>query len=62
MGALLAAQSHVQVSFETPECTADADVLGTLRPLEAMRIPRLEESCRFYRASTSMFGNAETVR
>ena len=48
----LAAQSHVQVSFETPEYTANADALGTLRLLEAMRILRLEES-RFYQASTS---------
>ena len=48
----LAAQSHVQVSFETPEYTANADALGTLRLLEAMRILKLEES-RFYQASTS---------
>ena len=48
----LAAQSHVQVSFETPEYTANADALGTLRLLEAMRILELEES-RFYQASTS---------
>jgi GDPmannose 4,6-dehydratase len=48
----LAAQSHVQVSFETPEYTANADALGTLRLLEAMRILRLEES-KFYQASTS---------
>ena len=48
----LAAQSHVQVSFETPEYTANADALGTLRLLEAMRILGLEES-RFYQASTS---------
>jgi GDPmannose 4,6-dehydratase len=53
----LAAQSHVQVSFETPEYTANADGLGTLRMLEAMRILRLEKSTRFYQASTSeMFG------
>jgi len=53
----LAAQSHVQVSFETPEYTANADGLGTLRILEAMRILRLEKSTRFYQASTSeMFG------
>jgi GDPmannose 4,6-dehydratase len=53
----LAAQSHVQVSFETPEYTANADALGTLRLLEAMRILGLERSCRFYQASTSeMFG------
>jgi len=55
----LAAQSHVQVSFETPEYTANADGLGTLRLLEAMRILGLEGSCRFYQASTSeMFGKA----
>ncbi len=49
----LAAQSHVQVSFETPEYTANADGLGTLRLLEAMRILRMEERTRFYQASTS---------
>jgi len=49
----LAAQSHVQVSFETPEYTANADGLGTLRLLEAIRILKLGESCRFYQASTS---------
>ena len=55
----LAAQSHVQVSFETPEYTANADGLGTLRVLEALRILRMERSVRFYQASTSeMFGNA----
>jgi GDPmannose 4,6-dehydratase len=53
----LAAQSHVQVSFETPEYTANSDALGTLRILEAMRILGLGRSCRFYQASTSeMFG------
>ncbi len=53
----LAAQSHVQVSFETPEYTANADALGTLRLLEAMRILGMEGTCRFYQASTSeMFG------
>ncbi|HKF96999.1 MAG TPA: GDP-mannose 4,6-dehydratase [Steroidobacteraceae bacterium] len=53
----LAAQSHVQVSFETPEYTANADGLGTLRILEAMRILRLEQRTRFYQASTSeLFG------
>ena len=52
----LAAQSHVQVSFETPEYTANADGLGTLRLLEAMRILRLHDT-RFYQASTSeMYG------
>jgi len=49
----LAAQSHVQVSFETPEYTADADGLGALRLLEAIRILRLEKEVRFYQASTS---------
>jgi GDPmannose 4,6-dehydratase len=54
----LAAQSHVQVSFETPEYTANADGLGTLRLLEALRILRLENRVRFYQASTSeLFGN-----
>jgi GDPmannose 4,6-dehydratase len=53
----LAAQSHVQVSFETPEYTANADGLGTLRILEAIRILQLEQRTRFYQASTSeMFG------
>ncbi|MGB6910810.1 MAG: GDP-mannose 4,6-dehydratase [Methyloceanibacter sp.] len=52
----LAAQSHVQVSFETPEYTANADALGTLRLLEAMRILRLKDT-KFYQASTSeMYG------
>jgi GDPmannose 4,6-dehydratase len=49
----LAAQSHVQVSFETPEYTANTDSIGTLRLLEAMRILKLGESARFYQASTS---------
>jgi len=58
----LAAQSHVQVSFETPEYTANSDALGTLRLLEAMRILGLEQSCRFYQASTSeMFGLVQEV-
>ena len=53
----LAAQSHVQVSFETPEYTANADGLGTLRLLEAIRILGLEKQTRFYQASTSeMYG------
>jgi GDPmannose 4,6-dehydratase len=53
----LAAQSHVMVSFETPEYTANADGLGTLRLLEAVRILGLEKKTRFYQASTSeMFG------
>lgn len=49
----LAAQSHVQVSFETPEYTANADAIGTLRLLEAIRILGLERQTRFYQASTS---------
>jgi len=55
----LAAQSHVQVSFETAEYTANADALGTLRLLEAIRILGIEKRVRFYQASTSeLFGNA----
>jgi GDPmannose 4,6-dehydratase len=58
----LAAQSHVQVSFETPEYTADADALGTLRLLEAIRILGLEKTCRFYQASTSeLYGLVQEV-
>ena len=59
---ILAAQSHVQVSFETPEYTANADALGTLRLLEAIRILGMEETTRFYQASTSeLYGDvAET--
>lgn len=49
----LAAQSHVAVSFEAPEYTADVDALGTLRLLEAIRFLGMEKSCRFYQASTS---------
>jgi GDPmannose 4,6-dehydratase len=49
----LAAQSHVAVSFETPEYTANADALGALRILESMRILGMDESARFYQASTS---------
>ncbi len=49
----LAAQSHVAVSFEEPEYTANSDALGTLRLLEAIRILGLEKTCRFYQASTS---------
>ena len=56
----LAAQSHVQVSFETPEYTANADALGTLRLLEAIRILRMEKRVRFYQASTSeLYGNTK---
>src|SRR5437667_4316221 len=55
----LAAQSHVQVSFETPEYTVNADALGTLRLLEAIRILGRERSTRFYQASTSeLYGDA----
>src|SRR5246127_5169810 len=58
----LAAQSHVQVSFETPEYTANADAVGTLRLLEAIRILGLENKTRFYQASTSeMFGLVQEV-
>jgi GDPmannose 4,6-dehydratase len=58
----LAAQSHVRVSFETPEYTANADALGTLRLLEAIRILRLEDKVRFYQASTSeLYGMAQEV-
>ena len=58
----LAAQSHVQVSFETPEYTANADGLGTLRLLEAMRILKLGEQVRFYQASTSeLYGKVQEV-
>ena len=55
----LAAQSHVQVSFETPEYTANSDALGALRMLEAVRILGMERKVRFYQASTSeLYGNA----
>lgn len=58
----LAAQSHVQVSFETPEYTGNADALGTLRLLEAVRILKMENSCRFYQASTSeLYGLVQEV-
>lgn len=58
----LAAQSHVRVSFETPEYTAQADALGVLRILEAIRILKLEKKIRFYQASTSeLYGNATIV-
>src|SRR5205807_803278 len=56
----LAAQSHVQVSFETPEYTANADGLGTLRMLEAIRILGMEKRARFYQASTSeLYGSVQ---
>ena len=58
----LAAQSHVKVSFDSPEYTADVDALGTLRLLEAIRMLGMEKSCRFYQASTSeLFGKVQEV-
>jgi len=58
----LAAQSHVAVSFETPEYTANSDAIGTLRVLEAMRILGLDTKTRFYQASTSeMFGKVQEI-
>ena len=58
----LAAQSHVAVSFETPEYTANADALGTLRILEAIRILGLVDTIKFYQASTSeLYGNAQEI-
>ena len=58
----LAAQSHVQVSFEMPEYTANADAVGTLRLLEAIRILGMEKSVRFYQASTSeLFGKVQEI-
>lgn len=58
----LAAQSHVMVSFETPEYTANADAIGTLRILEAIRILGLEKETRFYQASTSeLYGKVQAV-
>lgn len=58
----LAAQSHVQVSFDAPEFTADVDAVGVLRVLEAVRTNHLEESCRIYQASTSeLYGKVEEV-
>ncbi len=58
----LAAQSHVQVSFETPEYTANADALGTLRVLEAIRILGLADKARFYQASTSeLYGKVQEI-
>jgi len=56
----LAAQSHVRTSFDTPEYTANADALGTLRILEAIRILKLQKKTKFYQASTSeIFGNTD---
>ena len=58
----LAAQSHVAVSFEEPEYTANSDALGTLRLLEAIRILGLEQKTRFYQASTSeLFGKVQEI-
>jgi GDPmannose 4,6-dehydratase len=58
----LAAQSHVQVSFETPEYTANADALGALRLLEAIRILGMQEKVRYYQASTSeLYGKVQEV-
>ncbi|MBF0162735.1 MAG: GDP-mannose 4,6-dehydratase, partial [Magnetococcales bacterium] len=58
----LAAQSHVAVSFESPEYTANADALGTLRLLEALRILKMEQRVRFYQASTSeLFGKVQEI-
>ena len=58
----LAAQSHVQVSFEVPEYTANADAIGTLRILEAIRILGMQDRCRFYQASTSeLYGLVQEV-
>ena len=58
----LAAQSHVKVSFDSPEYTANADAIGTLRILEAIRILKLEHKTRFYQASTSeMYGHVQEI-
>ncbi|MCD6168104.1 MAG: GDP-mannose 4,6-dehydratase [Caldisericia bacterium] len=58
----LAAQSHVKVSFETPEYTANADALGTLRLLEAIRILKMENKVKFYQASTSeLYGKVQEI-
>src|SRR3990172_2278614 len=58
----LAAQSHVKVSFETPEYTANSDALGTLRLLEAIRILNLKDKTKFYQASTSeMYGLVQEI-
>ena len=59
----LAAQSHVQVSFDAPEFTADVDAVGVLRILEAVRINHLEKTCRIYQASTSeLYGKVKEYR
>lgn len=58
----LAAQSHVQVSFETPEYTANADAIGVLRILEAIRILKMDDKTRFYQASTSeLYGKVQEI-
>ena len=58
----LGAQSHVAVSFQTPEYTADVDALGTLRLLEAIRFLKLEKKCKFYQASTSeLYGLVQQI-
>ena len=58
----LAAQSHVKVSFETPEYTANSDAMGTLRLLEAIRILKLEKKTKFYQASTSeLYGKVHEI-
>jgi GDPmannose 4,6-dehydratase len=58
----LAAQSHVAVSFETPEYTANSDAIGTLRLLEAIRILGMEKKARFYQASTSeLYGKVQEI-
>ncbi len=58
----LAAQSHVQVSFECPEYTANTDALGTLRLLEAIRLLKMEEKTKFYQASTSeLYGLVQEI-
>ncbi len=58
----LAAQSHVQVSFEVPEYTAESDAVGTLRILEAVRILGLEKNCKIYQASTSeLYGKVQEI-
>ena len=58
----LGAQSHVHVSFETPEYTANSDALGALRILEAIRLLKMEKKTRFYQASTSeLYGKAREI-
>ena len=58
----LAAQSHVQVSFDAPEYSGDVDALGVLRVLEAVRVCGLTKTCKVYQASTSeLYGNVEEV-